>query len=154
MTFDLTPEQLRRAQINGGLKRRPAKMRYTRAHIIELLQKRGPLIALEISEFINKKPNTLLVLIKNMVLDQQIVIIGQAGQLARQIGVSTRRNANVYAVPGTPMLESLATLAASRALPSSAPGEKNLAPRREIPEFRPLHRDPFAHQRLAMLARR
>lgn len=153
MTFDLTPEQLRRAQVRGGQKRGHYGLSFNRKRILELIGKR-PMLAQELSLAIDKKPAALVVMLKAMLIDKQLIIIGTAEQLTRPVEVSTRRNANVYALPGTPRLEGLATFGTSKALPESPYRQKNIAARREPWPVRELHRDFFAHRKLAMLVRK
>lgn len=125
MTFDLTPEQLRRAQVRGGLKRK---------------KNLGP-------QFGRTKPSKPC---KDISPDTPLC--PQCGSSSLKKHSVNRLRCNVC---GEYLLPSDAVFAAAPILPQEpikVSGEK--AARREPRPFNELHRDPFAHRKLAMLVRK
>lgn len=101
MTFDLTPEQQRRGQINGARKGRPS---FIHDLVIRSLRS-GPKLRHEIAEDTERSGQVLAPTIAAMLDARQIIVIGTAEQAGRE---SFRRpDARMYALPGTPMLPPL-----------------------------------------------
>ena len=142
MTFDLTPEQMRRAQINGTKRKRRS---FVRESVIHALRS-GPKLLHEIAADTGRSGQVLAPSLAAMLETRQIIVIGTAEQAGRES--FRRRDSRMYALPGTPVLPKLKPVSATERV-------KNIAPGWYRPGFGPeLHRDFREHQRLAEMVRR
>jgi hypothetical protein len=140
-----TPEQLKRAQRNGGRKKngyRPSGA----DKVIAAIERHGPMVPSEIAVAADRKPTTLPMLLNIMLAESRLIVIGTAEQAGKQ---GVRKHARVFALPGTPMLPPV-----MRIVDFSEPARVQNICRPYEYEWRPLKRNAHEHAQLAMLTRR
>lgn len=145
MNITYTPEQLKRAQRNGARKKNGCPTP-GRDRVITALRKHGPMVAAEIAIAADRKPTTLPVMLNCMVANSLLIVIGTAEQAGKQ---GVRKDARVFALPGTPMLPPV-----MRIVDFSKPARVQNVCRPYEYEWKPLKRNAHEHAELCMLARR